>query len=86
MDAIGGKMLFMVDDNPNKFNTFSPGFHIPVYPSSRLYQDNPDYVLILAWQYAEPIIKKNMLYLQWGGQFIIPLPYPKIVNRDNFGI
>ena len=83
---LGDKMSFIVDDNPNKLNTFSPGFHIPVYSSSKLYEEKPDYIVILAWQYAEPIIKKNMLYLQQGGQFIIPLPYPKIVNRDNFGL
>lgn len=71
-------LSFIVDDNPRKHNTFSPGHHIPVLPSETLYERKPDYVLILSWNYAEPIMKKHRAYSDAGGHFILPLPRLKV--------
>ncbi|MGA2139431.1 MAG: class I SAM-dependent methyltransferase [Verrucomicrobiia bacterium] len=82
---------FIADDNIRKQNTFTPGHHIPVYAPQALYDRKPDAVVILAWNYAEPIMNKNTQYLKQGGQYIIPLPDVKIVeaaggkNRQNLG-
>jgi SAM-dependent methyltransferase len=70
---------FMVDDYPAKQNLFSPGFHIPVLAPHVLYERKPDYVLILAWRYFEPILKKHQAFLRQGGQFIVPLPELKVI-------
>lgn len=70
---------YIIDDNPAKQNTFSPGYHIPVLPPRVLYQRNPEYILILAWRYAQDIMKKHDDFLRHGGHFIIPLPEIKIV-------
>lgn len=67
-------LSFIVDDNPRKHNTFSPGHHVPVLPSETLYERKPDHVLILSWHYAEPIMKKHRAYSDAGGKFILPLP------------
>ncbi|MBI4061181.1 MAG: class I SAM-dependent methyltransferase [Elusimicrobia bacterium] len=72
--GIGALLDFFVDDYRLKQNTFSPGHHIPVLPSTALHERKPDYVLIVAWRYAEPIIKKNAAYLKQGGRFIVPVP------------
>ena len=72
-------MEYLVDDNPVKNSLFSPGYHLPVYPSEKLYEDKPDYVIALAWQYQEPIIAKNKAFLEMGGKFIVPLPELKII-------
>ncbi len=73
--GIGSDLIdFIVDDSPLKQNLFSPGMHIPVLPSSALYDQKPDAVVILAWNFAEPIIKNHKEYLDDGGQFIVPLP------------
>ena len=77
---ISKKFDYFVDDNPVKQSKFTPGAHIPVYPSDRIYQDIPDYIVILAWQYAEPIMKRHKKYIEQGGKFIIPLPDLKIVG------
>ena len=69
---------FLVDDYAWKQGKFSPGAHIPVLPSSALYEKKPDYCLMAAWRYAEPIIAKNRKNLNQGGQFIIPLPKVEI--------
>ena len=65
---------FIVDDSPLKQNLYSPGMHIPVLPSSALYERNPDAVVILAWNFAEPIMGNHAAYLEAGGTFIVPLP------------
>ncbi len=64
----------IVDDNQIKQGRFSPGHHIPVVSSDAIYTKKPDYVLILAWQYADMIIKKHPKFLELGGGFIVPLP------------
>lgn len=74
------KIEFIVDDNPVKQNTFSPGCHIPVLPSKEIYNKKPDYILILAWRYFETIIKNNRKFIDQGGQFIVPLPELKVIS------
>jgi hypothetical protein len=65
---------FIVDDSPLKHGLFSPGLHVPVLPASELYQRSPNYVVILAWNFAYPIIKNHSKFLASGGHFIVPLP------------
>jgi SAM-dependent methyltransferase len=76
---LGDKLDFLVDDNPVKQGTYSPGHHIPVLAPSALAERRPDYVVILAWAYAEPILKKNQAYLDQGGHFIVPLPMSRVI-------
>lgn len=71
---VAGFLSFIVDDNPRKQNTFSPGHHVPVLPAEALYERKADYVLILAWNYAAPIMKKHQVFSNQGGHFIVPLP------------
>lgn len=76
---IGEFINFVVDDNPRKQGTFSPGYHTPVLPMQALYERKPDYVLVLAWRFLEPFQKKNQAYLDQGGHFIVPLPELRII-------
>jgi hypothetical protein len=78
-----GKLLsFLVDDNSSRHHLFSPGHHIPVLPPQVLYERNPDCVVILAWRYADPIIKKHQGFLNRGGRFLVPLPEVRLVKAD----
>lgn len=79
------RIRFIVDDNPLKQGRFSPGAHLPVLPSSALATKKPDMVVILAWIYAEPILKRNRAYLDAGGRFLVPLPEPQIIDRSGAG-
>jgi SAM-dependent methyltransferase len=76
---IGGYLDYLVDDNLAKQGRFSPGLHLPVLPSSALFERKPDYVVVLAWRFAEPFIRKNHAYLEGGGCFVIPVPEFKVV-------
>ena len=65
---------FIIDDSPLKQGLFSPGMHIPVYSSKKIYEETPDYIIILAWNFAESIMDKHKEFISNGGHFIIPLP------------
>lgn len=77
---IGTDVLdYIVDDTPFKQGLYTPGMHIPVVPSDRILKDKPDYVLLLAWNYLDEILKKEWKYQELGGRFIVPIPEPKII-------
>lgn len=70
---------YTVDKNPLKVGKYTPGMHIPVLPVTALLEQQPDYVLILAWNFADEIMHQQREYRARGGHFIIPIPKPKIV-------
>ena len=76
---LGELLSFITDDNTLKQNSFSPGYHIPVLSPQALYDRKPDYVLILAWNYATPIIKRHQAFLNQGGHFITPMPKIEVI-------
>jgi 2-polyprenyl-3-methyl-5-hydroxy-6-metoxy-1,4-benzoquinol methylase len=65
---------YIVDDSPLKQGLYSPGKHIPIAPSEELYVNRPDIVLILAWNFATPIINNHKKLIELGTRFIVPLP------------
>jgi hypothetical protein len=79
--GVGQYLEYLVDDNPAKQGRYSPGLHLPVYPSSALYERKPDYVLVLAWRFADAFMKKNQAYVAQGGQFVVPVPELRIVSN-----
>jgi SAM-dependent methyltransferase len=73
-------MPYVVDKNPLKLGLYTPGTHIPVRPVETLLQDQPDHVLILAWNFAPEIMSQQRQYAARGGRFILPIPTPEVVS------
>ena len=68
-----------VDKSPLKVGLYTPGTHIPVLPTETLLERQPDYVLILAWNFADEIVRQQAEYASRGGRFILPLPRPRVL-------
>ena len=70
---------YIVDDSVLKQNLYLPGMHIPIVNSQMLDEAKPDYIIILAWNFAPEILKKTQKYADQGIKFIIPVPEARIV-------
>jgi hypothetical protein len=78
--GIGPNIIdFISDDAPLKQGLFTPGLHIPVLSSNAIYEEKPDYIILLAWNFTPQIIKRHQVYLDNGGHFIVPLPEVRII-------
>jgi SAM-dependent methyltransferase len=67
---------FVADRNVHKHGRYLPGVHIPIVEAERLLTDQPDYVLLLAWNFADEVMAQQAEYRARGGQFIVPVPEP----------
>jgi hypothetical protein len=78
--GIGGEILdFIVDRSVHKQGRLSPGMHLPILPPEELLIRQPDFTLLLTWNFADEILSQQKAYRDRGGKFIIPLPEPCIV-------
>jgi C-methyltransferase C-terminal domain/Putative zinc binding domain/Methyltransferase domain len=71
---------YIIDNTPFKQNKIAPGSWLPIRPPERLLQDQPDYALLLAWNFAPEIIRRETEFQKRGGRFIVPIPEPQIVE------
>jgi SAM-dependent methyltransferase len=69
---------YTVDRNPYKQGKFLPGTHIPIFPPAKIKETQPDYVMILPWNFKDEIMEQMAYIRNWGGQFIVPIPEPRI--------
>jgi SAM-dependent methyltransferase len=78
---ISPKLLpYIVDRSPLKQGLFTPGTHIPVVAPERLLADQPDYVLLLAWNFVDEIVEQQAEYRKRGGKFMVPVPEVRILE------
>ncbi len=78
--GIGPDMIdFVADRNIHKHGKLMPGQKIPIVAPEKLLEVQPDFVLLLAWNFADEILEQQAEYRRRGGQFIIPVPEPKII-------
>lgn len=78
--GLGDSVNYLLDDNRDRHGLFSPGYGIPVRSSKEIYERRPDCIIVLAWRYADIIIKKHKKYIDDGGKFVIPLPELKVIH------
>lgn len=79
---IGRETLdFVTEKSQLKIGRYTPGGHVPVLSDAELIRQKPDYALLLAWNFADEIIRNLQEYLDKGGKFIIPIPKPRVVDK-----
>lgn len=67
--------------NAFKIGRLTPGSHIPIVHESQIDQQ-PDYYLILSWNFLDYLIGKYKAYLLAGGRFIVPVPSVQVLGFD----
>ena len=71
---------YVVDISPHKQGKFLPGTHIPIFPPKKLKETKPDYIVILAWNLKEEIMKQIEFVKEWEGKFVFLIPEVKIIG------
>jgi hypothetical protein len=61
----------------HKVGKYIPGTLIPVVDESKLFEDQPEYAMLLSWHIADELMPK-LREKGFKGKFIIPLPKPRI--------
>jgi SAM-dependent methyltransferase len=78
--GIGQETLdFVVDRNTHKQGRFIPGVRLPIASPERVLAEQPDYVLILPWNFKDEIMAQQAEYRRRGGKFIVAVPRPTII-------
>lgn len=72
-------IAYIADKSPLKQGRYTPGAHIPVVAPEKLLEDQPEYVLLLAWNFAEEIMAQQAEYRKRGGKFILPIPHVTVI-------
>lgn len=62
-----------------KVGKYMPGTLIPVVDEARLFEEQPEYALLLSWHIADELIPK-LTARGFGGRYIVPLPEPRVVT------
>lgn len=68
------QLRYTLDRNPHKQGKFLPGTHVPIFEPEHVYEDKPDYLLILPWNLREEIMGQMAHIREWGAKFVVPIP------------
>jgi SAM-dependent methyltransferase len=70
---------FVVDRNVHKQGRYIPGVRLQIAAPERVLEEQPDYLLILPWNFKDEIMSQQAEYRRRGGRFIVPVPHPAIL-------
>lgn len=78
--GVGRELVdFVVDRNPHKQGKAMPDARLPILDPAELLERRPDYVLLLAWNVKDEVMRQQEAYRRQVGRFIVPIPTPAIV-------
>lgn len=77
--GIGPETLdFVVDRSTVKQGKFTPGTRLRIHAPEKLLEEQPDFTLLLTWNFADEILRQQVEYRRRGGRFIVPVPMPRV--------
>lgn len=83
--GIGPELVELATEvNPFKIGKFTPGTHIPILFEDAI-EKQPDYYLVLSWNFIDFFVDKYAEYLKAGGFFILPHPQVKVIGKTLSG-
>jgi 2-polyprenyl-3-methyl-5-hydroxy-6-metoxy-1,4-benzoquinol methylase len=65
---------FVADRSPVKQGRLLPGSRIPIRGPEAIFDEKPDYLLILPWNLRDEISEQLAAIRGWGGQFVTAIP------------
>lgn len=71
-----------VERNPLKIGKTIPGARIPIVDEETA--PVPDAFLVLPWNFLPEFLQKKRDYIMAGGQFIVPVPEPTVIDARNY--
>ncbi|MFO1070699.1 MAG: class I SAM-dependent methyltransferase [Geminicoccaceae bacterium] len=78
--GIGADLLdYVVDRNTHKQGRWIPGVRLPIRAPAEILATQPDYILILPWNFKDEIMEQQAEYRRRGGRFIVPIPEPVVL-------
>lgn len=84
--GIGPNLVkYATEVNPFKIGRYTPGTHIPIVYEESV-TEQPDYYLLLSWNFFDYFVEKYTPYLKNGGKFIVPHPVVKVFDSKSLGI
>ena len=79
--GLGPELIELATEvNQFKIDRLTPGTHIPIKDENQISKE-PDYYLLLAWNYLDFFRSKYSNFLKNGGKFIVPHPEVKIISK-----
>lgn len=69
---------FVADRSTYKQGHFMPGVRIPIVAPEELEKRQPDYCVLLTWNFKDEILQQQARYREKGGKFIVPIPHVSI--------
>ena len=71
---------FITDTTPTKVNKYSPGVHIPIYDYIYFKKNMPDICVLLAWNHAYEIFKKEKNFFSNIGRWMVHYPSARFLK------
>lgn len=70
---------YIADRSTLKQGRYAPGTHLKIEPVEVILKNQPDYLLLLTWNFAEEIMRQQQEYRGKGGKFIVPVPEVRVI-------
>jgi len=71
-------LAYVADLSEHKQGLYMPGSRIPVVPPTQVDVTRPDYVLILAWNLKDEIMRQLAHVSDYGTRFVTPVPHVEV--------